>query len=131
MSFEKALRGRIKADAGVTGDATFVEWDKRPQGRDTGVVLTIIDALLAQHMGGFQAKRSARVQMAISALDAPTKVRLRDAVIAAITPRGVVGGVAFERTRSITVVGASQQTDTQFIHRDVIDAIFWFREVEN
>jgi hypothetical protein len=131
MGFETALRTRLKDDPALAAVAGFVEWDKRPQGKDVGVVIEMIDGPLAQHMGGFQAKRSARVQLTVSALDAPTKVALRRAVVAAMTPRAVSAGVRFERARGITVTGASQQIDTQFIHRDVIDATFWFQEVEN
>ncbi|MBM6691409.1 hypothetical protein H9X75_10260, partial [Fusobacterium mortiferum] len=68
----------------------------------------------------------ARVQIDVFALDAVAKVAARDAVIAALEPRASAGGIRFERIRDVSVRDLSEQGDTQFIHRDSIDAVFWF-----
>lgn len=127
MSFETALRTRT-GSAAVMAIAKSVEWDNR--GDYPAVVLRTVFDDRARHMTGFQGKRYSRVQIDVLALDKPTMVALREAVIAAVAPRATVGGVAFEAIRNVSAIGRSEQGDTKFIFRDGIDAVFWWREVE-
>jgi hypothetical protein len=130
MSFEIALRTRAKSPA-VMAIAKSVEWVKRPQGGAyPAIVLQVVSAPMAQTMKAFQAKQYARVQIDVFALDAAAKAAARDAVIAALERREAVGGIAFERIRDVSVRDLSEQGDTQFIHRDSIDAVFWFKTEE-
>ncbi len=127
MSFETALRARIKS-ADVIATGAPVEWVKRPQASAyPAVVMQVVSDPRDQTMTGYQVKRRTRVQIDVFALDAATKVSLREAVIAAVSPRTVVEGVAFERVRDVTVRDLSTQGETQFIHRDSIDAVFWWK----
>lgn len=126
MSIETALRARIKAAAGVSAITTNVEWVKRPQGSAyPAVVLQVITDPRPQHMKGFQELRATRVQIDVFATTAPVKAALREAVIAAIAPSGTFSGLRFERAFIEDIRDLSEGTDTTFIHRDSIDAMFW------
>lgn len=69
----------------------------------------------------------ARIYFDVMAFDAPTKVALREAVLALIGFGEVRGGVRFWPARDIQVTDLSEQTETQFIHRDQIDATIPYR----
>lgn len=138
MPFDIALRQRLTDDAAVVAAAgttrsgrPTVDWDERPeQSSYPAVVLEGVTGFLDQHMTGFQAKRRSRVQINIMALSATEKVTLRDAVVIAISPRAVIAGVRFERIRDATIIPANEQAGNDFIHRDIIDAVFWYTELE-
>ena len=118
MSFEEALRTRIKA---AIAGAAPVEWESR-KGYPC-IVLSIVTQSIGRHMTGDDGLRSPRVQIDALALDNPTKVALRDAAVAAITPAGVVGGVRFGRAQQLRWSNASEQTDTDFVFREMIEAV--------
>ena len=138
MPFDIALRMRLLDDEAVVaaagktrGGEPTVDWDERPeQSRYPAVVLEGVTGFLDQHMTGFQAKRRSRIQINVLALNATDKVTLRDAVIAAVPPRSTIAGVRFERIRNATIIPANEQSGNDFIHRDIIDAVFWYTELE-
>jgi len=119
VSFETALRARLKAAAALAG--VPVEWSRR-KGYPC-VVLTIVTAPLSRHMTGFDQWQRPRVQFDVLALDAPTKVRLRDAVIAVIAPAALLGRVRFGRAFDVRHTDMSDETDTDFVFRDMIEAV--------
>ena len=124
MSFETALRSRMKAAEGLT--TTSIEWSTRPQGRYPAIVLTLVSLPLARHMTAFDPWQRPRVQIDVFALDAPAKVTLRDAVLAAIAPAASRDGVRFGRASKVSVRDMGEQTDTEFVHRDMIEAVLPF-----
>lgn len=119
MSFETALRARLKVAPGLGG--VSVEWSRRKQ--YPAVVLTTASFQLGRHMVGFDRWQRPRLQIDVFALDALTKVALRDAVIAAIAPAGLVDGIRFGRAIEVRHTDMSQETDTDFVFRDMIEAV--------
>ena len=124
MTFETALRARLKVSDGLTGQS--IEWVKRPEGKYPAVVLTMVSLALGRHMTGFDPRQRARVQIDVFAMDAPTKTTLRDAVLSAIAPAVSRDGTRFGRAQEVSIRDASEQTDTDFIHRDLIEAVIPF-----
>lgn len=129
---EVALRARLKADATVTGIAgTRIDWTTRPQKRPAGepafpvVLLTTIFDDRTQHMGGFDDFRETRVQIDCLAETRAEVIALREAVITAIAPAATQSGVTFLRAQQFSVVDRGANTDTGFIHRDMIEASIW------
>lgn len=119
MTIEVALRARLKAAPGLAG--VSIEWSRR-KGYPC-IVLTIVSDVRGQHMTGFDRWRRPRVQFDVFALDAPTKVRLRDAVIEVIGASGVKSGVRFGRALEVRTTDMSDETDTDFVFRDMIEAL--------
>jgi hypothetical protein len=127
MSMETALRARLKADAGVFAlVGSRVDWSVRPQGTSSPcIVLTVIADLRDQHFQGFAGFRSTRVQIDCYAATKAVAVSLREAVIAAVVPEATVSGVTFLRAFINTVLDRGDQTETGFIHRELIDLNCW------
>ena len=117
MSFEAALRARIKAAA----PGVAVEWERR-LGYPC-IVLTIVTQPIGRHMTGTDGQRAPRTQIDVFALDSAAKVVLRDTVVAAITGAAMVGGVRFGPAQQLRWSSASEQGDTDFVFRDVIEAV--------
>lgn len=121
MSFEAALRSRLSGlrPAGA-------HWGRRPQ--DSGMPIVVMQTVAdprPQHMRGPQRFRSTRVQIDAMAFSAMEKIALREDIITAIMPEGEFGGIHFRRGFVSEVRDLSEDTDTAFVHRDVIDATFW------
>ncbi len=128
--FEAALRLRLTDAPDVTAYDPTIDWEVRPQGKPLpAIVLLIVSDDRDQHFKGFSL-RATRTQVDVMASTAAMKVQLRNAVIAAIVPAAVRDGVAFQRATGVSVRSRSENTDTGFIHRDVIDLTFWTRETE-
>jgi hypothetical protein len=127
MSMETALRTRLKNDAGVSAlVGTRIDWSVRPQGSITPcVVLTMIADNRDQHFQGFAGFRSTRIQIDCYAATKAAAVALREAVIAAVVPEATVSGVTFLRAFINTVLDRGDQTETGFIHRELIDLNCW------
>lgn len=129
MSFETALRARLKADPVIQAAGASVEWTRRPEGFDRpAIILTIAYDPRNRTMTGRQGFVPARLYFDIMTLDAPLKVALREAVLALIGFRDARGGIRFWPARSVSVTDLSEQSDTRFIHRDQIDAILPYME---
>jgi hypothetical protein len=127
MSMETALRTRLKNAAGVsTIVGTRIDWTERPQrSAYPAVVLTLVSDVRSQHMAGFDTFRPTRVQIDCFATTAAQKVSLREAVIAAIVPAATQSGVEFLRAQDISVTDRSKNTETGFVHQDLIDLTIW------
>jgi len=127
MSMETALRARLKNDAGVSALAgSRIDWSMRPQGTSSPcVVLTTIFDERDQHFQGFASYRSTRVQIDCYAATKAVAVALREAVIAAVVPEATSSGVTFLRAFINTVLDRGEQTETGFIHRELIDLNCW------
>lgn len=124
MSFETALRARIKADPVVMAAGASVEWVTRPQGPFTAaIVLTIVSDPRDRTMGGRQGWVPTHIYIDVMAADAPTKAALREAVLALIGFGALRDDTRFWPAREIVVIDRSEQDETMFIHHDQIDAI--------
>ena len=125
--FDEALRSRLLVDSALAAlIGTRVTWTIRPQGAPyPAVVLSLISDGRPQRMKGFQALRDTRVQIDCYAETALSKLAVREAVIAAIAPAAVVAGTTFARCFIEAVRDRGDDSTTQFIHRDSIDATFW------
>jgi hypothetical protein len=124
---ETALRARLLADAGVSALAgTRIDWGVRPQGTNAPcIVLTVVADNRSQHMAGFDGYRSTRVQIDCYALKKSQSVALREAVITALIGEATQSGVTFLRAFLNTVLDRGEQTETGFIHRELIDLNLW------
>lgn len=127
MSFETALRQRLLDDATVAGIvATRVDWTVRTQGSEfPAIVLTQVYDDRSQHMLGFNTFRPTRVQVDCYATTKAVVVPLREAVISALADEITKSGVTFLRAFVNTVLDRGDQTDTGFIHRELIDLSIW------
>ncbi len=127
MSFDSALRARLKADTAVAAIVgTRVDWDERPQrSAYPAVVLELAADPRPQNMGGLNASRGTRVWVNCFAVTAKTKAELREAVIAALLPETTQDGVNFRRGFVNNVINRSENTETGFVHRDLIDVTLW------
>ncbi|MEE4452863.1 tail completion protein gp17 [Novosphingobium resinovorum] len=131
---ETALRRRLMDAAPVTQlTATWegfpcIFWSVRPDGSPfPAIVLTLVYDDRSQNFAGFNTFRSSRVQIDCYALDYPTVAALREAVIAAVVPEPAaeIQGVRFLRAFINTVVDRGDQTDTGFVHRQLMDITVW------
>lgn len=127
MTMETALRQRLLDDATVAAIVdTRIDWTIRPQGSAfPAVVLTQVFDSRSQHMQGFNTFRPTRVQIDCYATDKGANVALREAVIAAIVGETTVSGVTFLRAFINSVLDRGDQTDTGFVHRELIDVSIW------
>ena len=119
MSFETALRDRIKAVAG----GASVEWDRRAPGSYPAIVLMIVTHSQGRHMTGLDGWMQPRVQIDVLAKSNPEKAALRDAIVATLAPSVAVGAVRFGRSQQVRWSTASEDTDTGFVFRDMIEAV--------
>lgn len=127
MSMESALRARLKNDAGVSAIVgTRVDWDERPQrSAYPAVVLEIAADPRPQHMAGFPGFRGTRVQINCFGTTALQKQTLREAVIAAAVPAATQDGVEFLHAFVNDVLSRSKNTETSFVHHDIVDLTIW------
>jgi hypothetical protein len=130
MTMETALRTRVKTACGsllaTYKGAPAVFWSVRPQGSSLpAVVLSTVDDQQDQHMQGFAVYRATRVQLDCYGVDRETVVNIRLAVLDGVVPESEVGGVSFLRSFVNTVLDRGDQTETGFIHRDLIDLSIW------
>lgn len=127
MTFEVDFRSRLKADGAVAAMVgTRIDWGIRPQ-RDPypSVVMTVVSDPMPQDYKGLIAMRRTRVQIDCYAEERAQAVSLRGAVIAAILPGGTFFGRRFGRAFIDSVRDLGAKTDTDFVHRDSIDALIW------
>lgn len=127
MDMQGALRARLIAAADVSSlVGNRVTWVDRPQGSALpAITLQTISADREQHMQGFQAFQSARVQCDIWA-DSYGKARqITEAVIAALAPAGASDGVRFDRMFFEGERDLMERVDSKSIHRTTIDLIVW------
>lgn len=127
MSLETALRARLKADVSVKAIvSTRIDWDVRPErSAYPAVVLQIVSDPRLQHMKGLMGSRPTRVQIDCFGRTPAEKVELREAVIAAAMPAATEAGVTFQRAFVNDVISRSKNTETGFVHHDLIDMTFW------
>ena len=126
MSMETALRSRLKDNAAVAAITGQIHWSVRPQGTALpAIVLTGVADDRSQHFTGLAGYRSTRVQIDCYAATKAQAVALREAVIAALVPAEVKGGVTFLRSFVNTVLDRGDQTETGFVHRELIDLTCW------
>lgn len=127
MSFETALRQRLKDDATVAAIVgTRIDWTLRPQATPLpALVLLIVSDDRSQNMSGFNGYRPTRVQIDAYGRTRAEVVALREASIAAVIPEATVGGTSFLRSFVNTIVDRGENLDTGFVHRDLIDLNIW------
>ena len=127
MDMEAALRARLTGAAAVNaivGERVY--WDGRPQGSLLpDITLSVVRDDRPQHMQGFQAFRPTDIQIDVRASSFAQKKALKEAVISAVTPKNVANGVRFDRATDIRARPLNENTDTQFIYRDVIELTIW------
>ena len=128
MPFEPALRARLKADPVIQAAGATVEWSRRPQGAAyPAIVMTTVYDPRNRTMTGRQGFIPHRIYIDVMTTDAPNKAAIREAILALIGFGEVRSDIRFWPARSVSVTDLSEQTDTQFIHRDQIDAIIPYR----
>ncbi len=127
MDFELALRARLRASDAVRAivdDA--VDWVERPQAADGGgypaIVLQSDDDTRARTMMGVQGWRRPEVRIDCMARTFAQKRALREAVIATLQRSAVFDGGRFGRAQDVRVRDLSEDTGTDFIHRDQVVA---------
>ena len=127
MSFETALRRRLLEDAAVADIvATRIDWSVRPQGDPfPAIVLTLVYDDRSQNFEGFNTFRSTRVQIDCYATEYAQAAALREAVLAAVVPASTIAGTEFLRAFVNTVLDRGDQTDTGYIHRQLLDLTVW------
>lgn len=126
MSMETALRSRLKDNAGVAAITGQIHWSVRPQGSALpAIVLTGVADDRAQHFNGLAGYRSTRIQVDCYAASKAQAVALREAAIAALLPGETKSGVTFLRSFVNTVLDRGDQTETGFVHREMIDLTCW------
>lgn len=127
MSVEVALRSRLKADAAVAAIvATRIDWSVRPQrSAMPAIVLQVVSDVRPQTFKENTGTRETRVQIDCYALTRAQAISLRDAVINAISSGGTFFSVSFSRTFINNVIDRGENTDTGFVHRELIDASIW------
>lgn len=127
MSMETALRARLKSAGAVTAIVgTRIDWTERPQRSALpAVVLQVVADSRAQHMAGFAGFRATRVQIDCFAVKRDTVVQLREAVIAAAVPAAEQDGIEFLRAFVNAVRDRGENSETGFVHRDLIDLTIW------
>lgn len=124
---ETALRARLLNDPAVAAIVgTRVDWDVRPQrSQYPAVVLETVDSQRTQNMDGFDTFRPTMVQVNCFATSKKVSVDLREAVIAAITPGATQGGTKFLRAQGVETRQRPEDTETGFIHREIVEATIW------
>jgi len=127
MTMETALRKRLLDDAAVKAIvSTRVDWAVRPEKAPfPAIVLTLVSDDRSQNFEGFNGFRQTRVQVDCYALEYGQAVTLREAAIAVLVPEATVSGVTFLRAFINNVLDRGDQTETGFIHRQLIDLSIW------
>lgn len=123
MDFEGALRARL------LGVAPRTYWVDRPQTSALpAAVLQKTGGDRPQHMKGFDDLKPTRVQIEAWALSFAAAKLLLESLISAATPADTSNGIIFNRA---IVDGEPQtlgeRTETAFIHRHIVDLIFWWQ----
>lgn len=123
MDMEGAVRARLLAAAPVTAIVgQRVYWEDRPQNAALpAIVLQLPTDLREQHMGGFQGLLFARMQVNVLAVSFADKKRLKEVVIAALTPAHSGNGIRFTQATNISSRPINERTETQYIFADAID----------
>ena len=124
---EQGLRQRLLDDPAVaTIVGTRVDWDVRPQrSAYPAIVLETIEGRRTQHMAGFNTFRATAVQASCFATSKAQAVAMREAVIAAIAGEATARGKRFLRAQDIEHRQRPENTGTQTIHREIVEATIW------
>jgi len=124
---ETALRAKMMGDVALAAlVGTRIDWTVRPERSALpAVVLQLISDPRPQHMQGFQSYRETRVQVDVFALTRASVVAIREAVIAAVTPAETISGTNFLRAFVDNVIDRGTNSDTGFVHSDLIDFRIW------
>ena len=124
---EAALRTRLKNASAVTAIVgNRIDWDVRPQA--TALPALVLETVIGnnpQHMQGYTGFTDTVVQFNCFAKSKKAAVELREAVQAAIVPEATVGGVEFLRATEITRRQRPSNTDTGFIHHEILEVRIW------
>lgn len=128
MSFETALRTRMKADPAFAGAS--VEWDERPQGKITqSVVIETIAGEREQTFKGPQKTNRDRIQFNVFAMDKATAVALREAIIAIVFSPTTVGDIEFQRGSIVMHRSDTESTENGTVRIEIVDAYLWHSTV--
>ena len=127
MSFETDYRSRLKDDGTIASlVSTRIDWGVRPQGAPyPSIVLSVVADSRNQHMAGIAGFQPTRVQVDCYATSFTGAAAIRDAALAVLVPAVVKGATTFLRSFVNDVRGGGNQTDTAFIHRQMIDLTVW------
>ncbi len=126
MDFQGAVRARLIANAGVIVlVAQRVYWSERPQNSPLpSISMELVSQQRPQDMAGFVGIDSSIVQVDCWATSSLSAYQIGEAVIAALIPAVTSDGVRFERAFVDSIRSFGERTETQFIHRKLIDLIF-------
>lgn len=128
MTYKTSLAARIMADPVVRAAGATVDWSKRPQGSAyPAIVLTIVYEPHHRTMTGRHGWIPVHLFIDVMALSAPTLEALKEAVLALIGFGEKIEDIRFWPAHDVSVADLSEQTDTQFVHRDQIDAVIPYR----
>jgi hypothetical protein len=129
MDMEGALRARLLAAAPVTAlVAQRIYWDERPQTSTLpDVTLHLIVDHREQHMGGFQELLKGELQIDVRAATFAGKKALKEAVVAAVASANTANGIHFDAATQVLAHPLNEQTETQFIYRDVVECRLHYR----
>lgn len=129
MSWETAVTGRLldaPEVAAIVGQG--VDWTVRPQGAGLPwIVIELISDPRPQTHDGPDSIRPTRIRVHCMAQTRAGAVALREAVIPALTPAGLFGGVWFDNSYVDQVRDLGGDTEVGFVHRDSIDFILWHK----
>lgn len=129
---ETALRKRLLNAPTVTSlvgtwkALPCIFWSVRPETSPfPAIVLTLVSDDRSQNFDGFNGYRPTRVQIDCYAQEYSHAASMREAVIAATVSPATALGVEFLRAFVNTVLDRGDQTDTGFVHRQLIDLTIW------
>lgn len=132
MTFETALRSRLKDDATVAGIVgsyeghPSIDWKERPEKHPfPAIVLEVVFGDRSQHMAGFNTFQPYRTQFRCTAEDPKTAAELRNAVIACIAPATVKADMEFLRAQSINHFGRTEKSIPATLHHEFVEAEIW------
>ena len=124
---EIALRAKLLANAPLVAIVgPRITWTERPQGNVLpAIVLQVVADNRPQDFKARVGFRDTRVQIDCFAATRSVVVSLREAVINALSVQGAIAGVSFGRVFINNIIDRGEDTDTGFVHRDLIDATIW------
>lgn len=128
MSFESALRSRLKNDATVAGlVGSRVYWRKRPQGSAyPAIVLTPWYGTRDKHYGAVMGTQRRIVQVSVFADNDTEAFSIRDAAILALEEPATVGGIDFQGGTAELRPGRVDDSGTTIVAQEIFDIELWF-----
>ncbi|ARR55333.1 hypothetical protein HY78_18745 [Rhizorhabdus wittichii DC-6] len=132
MSVTAALRDRAKGTAGVASLVADRVWrDERLQGRPTpAITLQKVSDPRDYTHDGEQALRDTLIQWDVWGGSRGDCDDVGDALIAAVSPAGAQGAIAFEQSFVEADVDTTERSETETIYRRRLDIRVWWKPAE-